>query len=279
MDESYERMRNHLLPIYILGVDVNKIQEPINRPNGYPSYQISICLEGSGLYTDENGVEHTIDPGDLFIFTPHTPHRYRAVTDEWKLPFIVFTGHCSVNIADYLGFGNSMVIKNIDEDKFGEINILFNRIYSVYYSGDKLRFARTSSMLYWLLVTVSEISHSQSEIQDELSMQLAPVLNYIQRHTHEDISVDTLARIVGVSTGRLSVLFKQAFGISPAHAVRRYKLEQAQHLMDSRPDIKIKELAEKCGFTSASYFVTSFKKEFGISPTDYKKKYTRKFFW
>lgn len=279
MAEIYESMRNYLLPVYILGVDINKIQEPVNRPNGYPSYQVSICTEGSGIYIDENEHEHSIEPGDLFLFSPNAPHRYRAVTEIWKLPFIVFTGHSAPNIADYLGFGKSLVLKNIKDDDLSKINILFNNIYNTYNSGAELRSARTSSLLYSLLVTISEICHSQSKIQNELSIQLAPALNYIKRNIHKDISVDTLAEIVGVSTGRLSVLFKQAFSVSPAQAVRRYKLNQAKRLIDSRPDMKIKELTERCGFTSASYFVTAFKKEFGISPTDYKTKYKSDFMW
>ena len=276
---TYESVRTHLLPIYILGVDINKVQEPVDRPNGYPSYQLSLCVDGSGIFIDENNKEHVISKGDLFFFSPNTPHRYKAVTDEWKLPYIVFTGQASGNIVDYLEFGKSFVLKNIDEDDYNKISAMFNRIYSAYFSDIELRYARTSSMLYSLLVLIAETRRSKAKIQDELSMQLAPAMNYIRRHTHEDISVDDLAKIVGVSSGRLSVLFKQAFGLTPAQAVRKYKLEQAKHLMDSRPDMKVKEISERCGFSSVSYFVTAFKKEFGISPTDYKNNFSNAFFW
>lgn len=279
MAEIYEKMRNYLLPTYILGVDINKIQEPVSRPNGYPSYQISICTEGSGIYIDENDREHCIDPGDLFIFSPNTPHRYKAVTDIWRLPFIVFTGHSAPAIMDYLGFDKSLVLNNINSEDFRQISVLFNKIYNIYNSDEDLRSARTSSMVYSLLITISGICRSHSKMQNELSVQLAPALNYIKRNVHKDISVDTLAKIVGVSSGRLSVLFKHAFGTSPAQTIRLYKLEHSKHLMDSRPDIKIKELAERCGFTSPSYFVTAFKKEFGISPTDYKNNFKSNFMW
>ncbi len=279
MAEIYELMRNYLLPVYILGADINKVQEPVNRPEGYPSYQISICTGGGGIYIDENETEHSIEPGDLFFFAPKTPHRYKATAEPWRMPFIVYTGYGAPNIADYLGFGKSMVLKNIDYDDFNRINVLFNKIYNIYHSSEDLRSARTSSLLYSLLVMISGICRSSSETRSELSAQLAPALSYIKRNIHTDISVDTLAGIVGVSTGRLSVLFKQAFGLSPAHAVRRYKLDHAKHLMDSRPEMKVKELTEQCGFSSPSYFVTAFKKEFGYSPTEYKTKSRSDFMW
>lgn len=280
MSEILDSMRAHLLPLYILGADINKIQEPVNRPKGYPSYQLSLCLEGSGIFTDEKNITHTIEPGDLFFFAPNTPHKYEPAAEVWKLPYIVFTGHSAANIADYLGIGNSLVLKNISDTQFGKINVYFNKIYDTYYSSIESRTARTSSMLYSLLVLISEVSHEDSKVSvNSFMQQLAPALNYIHRHACEDISVDDLADIVGVSAGRLSVLFKQAFGTTPAQTVRRYKLTQAKRLINTRENIKIKELAKMCGFTSTSYFVTAFKKEFGMSPTDYKQNSPREFFW
>lgn len=279
MAEMFENFRNHLLPLYVIGVDTNKVQEPVDRPNGYPSYQISICLEGKGIYIDENNVEHVIETGDLFMFSPYTPHRYKAITERWILPFIVFTGQYCGSIMDYLRLGKSLVIKNISDDDFNKINVYFSKIYNQYFSTMEMRTAYASSLTYSLLVFIAEIYISKSKKHSKIPSQLSPALNYIRYHINEDISVDTLADIIGVSTGRLSVLFKESFGMSPVQIIRKYKLGMAKHLLDAKPNIKIKEVAKQCGFASTSYFVTAFKKEFNISPRDYRNGNPTDYIW
>ena len=77
---TYESIRTHLLPIYILGVDINKVQEPVDRPNGYPSYQLSLCVDGSGIYIDENNKNTLFQKEIYFSF-----HRTRRI-DTKPLP-------------------------------------------------------------------------------------------------------------------------------------------------------------------------------------------------
>ena len=271
MSEILQEMRRHLLPLYVLGVDINKIQEPVSRPDGYPSCQISLCLEGSGIYVDENGEEHLIEKGNLFFFSGGTPHEYKAVSEKWKLPYIVFTGRYAREILDYLEFGRSMVITNLSTDSFYRISTGFRKIYETYFSSLDSKTERVSAMLYALLVDISEARNVHTGVGDNTAVQqLAPVMNYINRSLDRDMSVDELASVIGVSAGRLGVLFKQAFGTTPVHAIRKYRLECAKRILCTHPNIKMKELAEMTGFSSTSYFVTMFKKEFGMSPTDYK---------
>lgn len=257
--------------MYVIGVDNDKIQEPVLRPGGYPSYQLSVCLDGYGVYTDENHNEHKIEKGDIFFFAPNTPHEYRAVSEPWKLPYIVFTGHEVPNIIEYFQFEKSMILKNVSAEDFDKITSAFVKIQNTYYSNIPSRDERISSMLYSMLVFISEIyRNSPVRKLTDVMKQIMPAMDYINKNIRNDISVDNLAEVLCVSSGRVSVLFKKAFNITPIQLVRKMKLEYAKRYLATRPHVKMKELTDAIGFTSVSYFVTVFKKEYGMSPTEFK---------
>ncbi|HIU58375.1 MAG TPA: helix-turn-helix transcriptional regulator [Candidatus Ornithomonoglobus merdipullorum] len=267
-----DNVHRHLLPLYVLGTDINKIQEPMSRPNGYPNYQISICLEGEGIYIDENNIKYKIEMGDLFFFSPNVPHRYISVSENWRLPFIVFNGKCAADIVKYLEFGSSMVLKGISKDNFNTLITSFTNIYDTYFSNIPTKTERVSAMLYHMLVFISEIADDSSIAGPTSVMQyLAPALQYISSHIAEkNIKVEDVANVLQISTGRLSFLFNKAFNKTPVQVIREHKLEYAKHLLMTRPYMKMTDITEAAGFKSLSYFSTVFKKTYGVSPTEYK---------
>ena len=267
-----ENVRRHLLPLYVLGTDINKIQEPMSRPNGYPNYQISICLEGNGIYIDENNIEYKIEAGDLFFFSPNVPHRYIASSESWRLPFVVFNGKCAADIVKYLEFGSSMVLKGISKNNFNTLVTSFTNIYDTYFSNISTKTERVSAMLYYMLIFISEIAGDSSMADPTSVMQyLAPALQYINDHISEkNIKVESVANVLQISTGRLSFLFNKAFNMTPVQVIREHKLEYAKHLLMTRPYMKMTDIIEATGFTNLSYFSTIFKKTYGVSPTEYR---------
>ncbi|VTZ26439.1 Transcriptional regulator, AraC family [Methylocella tundrae] len=81
-----------------------------------------------------------------------------------------------------------------------------------------------------------------------------------------ELGADLLCRSLGVSRSRLYRLFEPSGGV--AHAVQRQRLQKAhERLSDRRNDRPIVQIAEGLGFSDASGFSRSFKKEFGYSPS------------
>lgn len=269
-----DNIHRQLLPLYVLGVDINKVQEPMSRPDGYPNYQVSVCLEGEGIFIDENKAKHKIERGDLFFFSPNVPHRYEAVSGTWRLPFIVFNGKCAADIIKYLGFGGTMVLKGMPKDKFDALVESFNKIYDTYFSDIPTRTERVSAMLYYMLITISEIADNLPLAGPTSVMQyLAPALQYISDNIAEkDVKVEDVANVMQISTGRLSFLFSKAFGKTPVQVIREHRLEYAKHLLLTQPHMKVADISEESGFKSLSYFSTVFKRTYGVSPNEYRNR-------
>ncbi|MEM9954923.1 MAG: AraC family transcriptional regulator [Chloroflexota bacterium] len=97
------------------------------------------------------------------------------------------------------------------------------------------------------------------------------VLNYIRTHIAEDISVDTLADVAGFSPFHFHRIFTGLMGETVNQCVVRLRLERAIALMKSNPNQPITHIAEDCGFLSLSVFSRTFKKQFGISPSQWNR--------
>lgn len=91
-----------------------------------------------------------------------------------------------------------------------------------------------------------------------------------QMHDPE-FSLTLLASQIGFSAGYLSGLFKEQFGIPFQDYVLNRRLEKAKLLLIST-DMKNYEVAQAVGFEDVNYFGTRFKKQYGLSPQQYKQK-------
>lgn len=105
---------------------------------------------------------------------------------------------------------------------------------------------------------------------EELS-KLQPVVDYIQTHIAEDLSLDVLAQQVFLSKYYLSHRFKQVFGLSLSEYIIRRRLSNAKHLL--RQGASVTLAGEQSGFNSNAHFIRTFVKYVGVSPKQYAKQY------
>jgi signal transduction histidine kinase/DNA-binding response OmpR family regulator len=94
---------------------------------------------------------------------------------------------------------------------------------------------------------------------------------YLQAHYAEPITRDDIARHVAISGNYLTECFRQALGITPMTYLTRYRLQRAQHLLDTT-DLPITEIAAETGFAEISHFTHTFKRETGVSPHAYRRR-------
>ena len=82
--------------------------------------------------------------------------------------------------------------------------------------------------------------------------------------------MEELASQAGYSPPYLSRMFKRSTGYAPYAFILKARLEHSQHLL-LRTTLSIQEVAEQSGFPSQANFSYMFRKEFGYTPSDYRK--------
>ncbi|MGF1525156.1 MAG: AraC family transcriptional regulator [Leptolyngbyaceae cyanobacterium] len=100
--------------------------------------------------------------------------------------------------------------------------------------------------------------------------KLLQVSDYIREYLDQDIKLEDLANLVGISQFHFSRLFKQSMGISPHQYVVQQRVERAQQLLKGSA-MAIAEIALQCGFNSQSHLGKSFRKLTGTTPNAYRK--------
>ncbi|WP_332306827.1 helix-turn-helix domain-containing protein [Thermobacillus composti] len=96
------------------------------------------------------------------------------------------------------------------------------------------------------------------------------IKKYIIEHSHEDISLEAIGRMVGLSPFYISKLFKEQFGINYIDFLTECRIEKAKKLM-ADPELSMKAIALEVGYRDPNYFSKVFKKMCNISPTEYRK--------
>lgn len=120
-------------------------------------------------------------------------------------------------------------------------------------------------------VSVSSNAKSTTEIlYDRLEVDRA--VAYMNSHLHEKITLESLADQVNISQGQFSRVFKEVTKQTPIEFLNGMRLERAKGILMSEGRT-MTEIADLCGFSSSAYFSSSFQKQYGISPTEYVKKF------
>jgi AraC family transcriptional regulator len=100
--------------------------------------------------------------------------------------------------------------------------------------------------------------------------RLRRTCDYMMGRLGDDISLQEVAASVGLSVGHFSTAFKQSLGVAPHAWLRRQRIERAKILLND-PDLDLSHLAITLGYANQSSLGVAFKRETGVTPTQWRK--------
>jgi len=99
--------------------------------------------------------------------------------------------------------------------------------------------------------------------------KLIPIIDYIDQHLSEDLSLQTLEEIFYINKYYLSKLFKNNIGSNLHEYIIFKRISMAKTLLTK--GVNVTDTCSKCGFNDYSNFLKMFKRTVGFSPGQYKK--------
>lgn len=103
--------------------------------------------------------------------------------------------------------------------------------------------------------------------------QLKSVISYIETNYNRQITLNELADSCGLSAKYLCRLFSSVIGSSPIEYINGYRIECACALL-VHTERTMLDIASNCGFNDQSYFIKLFKRYKGITPSEYRKRFS-----
>lgn len=95
---------------------------------------------------------------------------------------------------------------------------------------------------------------------------------YIRKNYRKKITYAALGEALSFHPNHIARCMISSFGFTPIEYLNRIRIDQAKLLLVSK-DWSIEKVSENCGFSQMAYFSRLFKKQEGISPNEFRKKY------
>lgn len=110
----------------------------------------------------------------------------------------------------------------------------------------------------------------QTQFLSDLDIPIRECILYVQQHTNQNLSVQSVADALGYQRTYLSACFSKTMGFCLNEYIYRCKLEEGKTLL-AFTDKSISEISSYLCFSSQSHFQLRFKKAFHVTPAEYRK--------
>lgn len=111
----------------------------------------------------------------------------------------------------------------------------------------------------------------QESSRIEYRSRINRVMDYIDQHLDQSLELKTIADIANFSPFHFHRIFTFLIGETPIDYIQRLRVEKAAWKLREENPESVTEIAYGCGFGSVSLFSRTFKKYFGMTPSQFSK--------
>ncbi|MEG2403643.1 MAG: AraC family transcriptional regulator [Oscillospiraceae bacterium] len=244
-------------------------------------YEFYLFLSGDVNYTIESR-NYSLQQGDLLMISPMELHR--PIITPAKLPYerivlwvdAAFLNQFSTEQTDLAQCFNTRRSEHTNllrPDSNARVHItqlmdaMIEESANAKYGGDLGAVAHLLELLVFVNRLTMRAGVQHHELEDKSAPVITSVLNYINTHYREDLSLDELAARFFISKYHLSHEFNRLVGTSVYRYIIQKRLIIAKQLLsDGLPPTSA---YIQCGFGDYANFYRAFKSEYSISPKEF----------
>jgi len=230
-----------------------------------PFLVIQHTLAGRGQL-DYAGTRHSLGVGETMLLSfPHANRYWLARGDAWEYFWMTVNGREALRIAravlDAAGPVLHLPPHCVDRLASSALTAL---------DGEPLLAGEASAAAYGAMMALQDGVFGEEEAEVEaLPPLVMRARQYIDAHLGEQLDVERVAQVAGVSRAHFVRAFGAAMGVPPSDYVFEKRMERASRLLLAT-DNAVLVVAEACGFADGNYFAKAFRRAYGVSPSEYR---------
>lgn len=241
----------------------------------HDSYEIYILESGERIVTIE-GRDYTTKKHDAVLFKKTISHTSRGET--------AFSGICIKFLDRFLDFYFTKNSKSLLLGCFNHCVITltddeFNKLKDI---ADN--FVLNSPKNLTVFVSLMDILNTAAQNSSEpvllseqpLHSKSQMIIQYVDTNYRFINNIEDITNLFDVSESYIFKIFKQKHNTTPKHYIYNLKLKNACMWLKNR-NTTIKNIAFNSGFDCYEYFIRLFKKEFGCTPSEYRKIHNKQY--
>lgn len=249
------------------GFGFSSLDTYAHRHNDY--YEITLVTSGVYTHTYKDQQYH-LTPGSLILMAPHSIHR--LYTEPMQATFFALCVR-----EDYFQSFVKQHFPNFESHVFSQCTTLQLDTSDATYLeslGHQMSVARPTPHVadVFTYLALTKIFHKQEQVQKNHADDVQVILSILNEPSSLHISAKSLYAISHTAAPTLIKLFKEQTGYTIVEYKNKKRMELAAKML-RETDKKVIDIAYELHYDSLSYFLSSFKKEFGVTPKEYRKKH------
>lgn len=242
---------------------------PTFRPRGRLDYQLIYIVAGKAhFFFGDN--EEIVTAGHMVLYRPKELQKYiYYLQDQTEVYWVHFTGGSVKNILRSYGISDNQKIfscgSNLDyQNHFRSMIEELQLCRDDYPEMLEMNLRQIFIKLHRQLTSASKVENSI------LAEEMDKAMLYFNKHYSDDISIEDFAASMHMSTSWFIRNFKQYTGQTPMQYILSIRIVNAENLLENT-DYNLSEISRIIGYENPLYFSRIFKKQKGLSPSEYRK--------
>lgn len=244
---------------------------PTYRPRGRVDFQLLYIASGiAHFYFDHNETDTIVPAGHMVLYRPREPQRYVYYGNEQtEVYWVHFTGSSVKKILQGYGITNEMRVLPTGTS-LDYARIFKQMIHELQRCQTHYPEVLTLLLRQLFILIHRQLTKEHTRKNDYLDAEMSLAMEFFNDNYNTEVNIEEYASARGMSVSWFIRSFKQYTHTTPMQYIVSRRITNAQMLLETT-NYNITEIGQIVGYDNPLYFSRIFRKQKGMSPSDYRK--------